>query len=163
MIIGCFTNALGLILMKYDIELKRSDEQQKSCLKDRKFFIFGCIFLLMSLSANIVSVNFGNLILISSSCAFMISFTLLLSRIILKEMWTVLDLISLVFIIIGTTGCMLNTKSSSENLKGSDVYTYFGSWMSLVLYLVSIVFFIGAHYAYTKMLKSVTSGWQSIC
>lgn len=81
----------------------------------------GMIFLVFGAVGNIVAVNYGNIILLSSSSSFNLIFSMMLSVIILKETCGPVDLVSVVVICMGTISCILAAKTSDKVLKGDDI------------------------------------------
>lgn len=72
-----------------------------------------------------LSVSYGNLMLLASSCAITMIFNLVLSFYILHESFTKWDAIVILVISIGSTSCMVLSKQSDEVMTSSELLKCF--------------------------------------
>ena len=80
--LGCFFNALSLILMKVSIEKvakdARTNDTEKASIYNR-WWAGGFFSIILGTVANIVSMRYGNLLLLASSSALTLIFSTVLS------------------------------------------------------------------------------------
>jgi len=124
-ILGCFLNALSLMLMKYSMENTKSAKQNQVYNSNNPgspkrsggslcnfWWLVGLICIIIATACTIISIRYGNLLLISSSSAFTMIFNTILSVTILHESFTRWDVLAIILITLGCVGCMVFTKTS---------------------------------------------------
>jgi drug/metabolite transporter (DMT)-like permease len=111
---GGFFNALGLILMKYSMEMKTKTQGTKGSTSSRRmakgWWYIGFLSTIMGSVGIVLSVGYGNLILLASSCPVNMIFNLVLSVYILKETFTKWDALAIAVISAGSVSCMILSK-----------------------------------------------------
>ena len=146
-ICGCFFNALSLILMKFSIEKVASDARSKGSAKAsiyNKWWFFGFFCIILGTLFNIVSIRFGNILLLASSSALTLIFNTILSVLILKEKYFKSDIVGIVLCSLGSITSMIFSKNSDKEFTSKEIYDLFSSYASMVYFVLSAigVFFV---------------------
>lgn len=126
------------------------------------YWWIGLVFLLLGAVGNIVSVGYGNLILLASSSAITMIFNLLLSVSILQESFSLLDAISILVICLGSISCMLMSKENKSNYTSAEIFRLYTTTASCTLYICSALYLIATHRMFMNLKENVTSSWATI-
>lgn len=94
----------------------------------------------------VLSVGYGNLILLACSCPVNMVFNLILSVYILKETFTKWDAIAISVISAGSISCMILSKQSNFKPTDKIISEMFLSLSSLVIYVVFGTYLISTYF-----------------
>jgi drug/metabolite transporter (DMT)-like permease len=145
-LIACFGNALGLIMMKYSLDLEKPP-----WYKGKFLWSIGWLTLVMAGFSNVFSAAYGNLVLLASSGSITLLFNVLLSVAILKETFTKWDAIAMILICGGSITTMIVSKNEDSILSHEELIERFGSTPSIILYVFGVIFLFFAVFLYLRV------------
>ena len=145
-ILGCFFNALSLILMKFSIEkvardARNTNNKKKSSVCNR-YWLSGFTSIILGTLFNILAIKYGNLMLLAASSALTLIFNTILSVRILGESYQKSDILAILLICTGSISCMLFSKNDTKRYSNDYVNEMFLSLESLTYLGVSFAVLI---------------------
>lgn len=141
---------------------EKAYELKKAKAKANRIWWSGMGCLILGAVGNIVAVNYGNVILLSSSSSFNLIFSCLLSVIILEETINFLNVISMMVICVGSICCILSAKSSSSQLTGDNIDMLFTSRRSLIYISILVTALVCSITQFQRMKRTVEREWKAI-
>ena len=117
--VGSFFTALSFTLMKFSINRNQRLKLNKPAYK-QVYWMIGFVFIFVSTAFGALSLNYGSLLLLSSSSSITMIFNLLMARFFLKEFFNIIwDTLAIFLIITGSVICLV----FSAGVSGSEEYT----------------------------------------
>ena len=151
--------------MKYSYEIANKAENKDSKEKQMQAKIWwwaGLVACILGAYGNVMSVKFGNLILLASSCAITMIFNLVLSYYILHESFTKWDALVILVISIGSTSCMVLSKQSDEVRTNNEILKCFLGIPNLIIYLSAVMYLVFAYLYNDRVKEDVMEAWAKI-
>ena len=166
-VLGCFLNALSLILMKYSMEnhakhSKGKDGKKKAYSVCNKWWMTGLFCIVLGTLANVVAIRYGNLLLLASSSAITMIFNTILSIYILKERFTKWDAVAFVFITTGCISCMIFSKTSDAPLSQQELINLYTTVPSLAYMSISFVYIVTCFILNRQIRNRIKGYWKHI-